>query len=153
MKRAIINVEKDMSKSGLQLNTKKTELMILTRRSTEVASFIKIGKTTIWPKSEMKYLGVWLDCNLSWAVHTCKMHEKACKPIPKLQRIARKTYGYNTHSRRIMLEGTIKSYFRYACAVYAHRLHINSVTKYIERAHRAMLLCYHRLILASNSNM
>ena len=91
------------------------------------------------------YLGVWLDSQMSWVTHVRKMHEKICKLFPKMIALARNTFGYNSNSRRIMLEGTVTSYMRYACAAYAHRLHVYSVVKYIERAHRSMLLCYGRL--------
>jgi len=118
VKEAIVKVKDEMIKGELLLNAKKTEILLLRKRTVEPAPSLEIGGTTIFPKSEIKYLGVWLDSSLSWEVHTRKMYEKTCKLMPKMLALARNTFGYNTCSRRIMLQGTVAAYFRYACAAY-----------------------------------
>ena len=51
--------------------------------------------------------------------------------IPKLAVLARNTYGYNTATRRIMLEGTVGAYKTYTNAVFAHHLKLKNIGKYV----------------------
>lgn len=141
----VMNIEKDMGKAGLLLNVGKTEIMLLKKQGIVIAPPIELNGIYLRPKNVMKYLGVWLDHQLSWEPHLKKVCEKGMAMIPKLANLARNTYGYNTSARRTMLDGTIGAYMKYASAVYVHRLKLKSMSKYIDRLHRSMVICYGRL--------
>lgn len=141
----IKRVEKDMQKGGLLLNISKTGLMVMSKDRNLVAPPLRISSRTLYPQPEMKYLGVWLDENLTWERHIRRTQEKVMKILPKLMALARNTFGYSTKARRTMIEGTCGAYMRYSCAVFAHRLSTKKVAKYVDRMHRSMVICYGRL--------
>lgn len=143
--RTVEQVEKDTNQARLYLNVGKTKIMLMKKHGTVIAPPIKIKGTKLRPKGEFKYLGVWLDDRLSWEPHVRKVCEKGMKLIPKLAALARNTFGYSNSAKRVMLEGTIGAYMPYTCAVFAHRPKVKNITRYINRLHRVMLLCYGRL--------
>ena len=67
----------------ISLNASKTELIIFRdpRRKSEHDLKIKIDGKKLFPSRFVKYLGVLIDCNLSWHAHEMELNSKLSRAI------------------------------------------------------------------------
>lgn len=148
VKRTFQELSTLLERAGLSLNVPKTELLRLGRSQggalPKPVKF-KLAGHTIRTCPVVKYLGVYLDSKLCFKDHISNMCEKARKTFGKLSVVCANTFGYSNAARRIMLDGTIGAYFRYAASVYAHCLVNNRSRKAIESLHRLMVINCGRL--------
>lgn len=119
---------------GLLLSHEKTEILLLQKRGQDRVLINKDNRT-------LKYLGVYLDENLTWIEHCRRISKKAIAITAKMAAVCRNTFGYSDKARRIMLDGTAGAIIQYASAAFAHRLGFAVNAIHVDRAHRAMLLC------------
>jgi hypothetical protein len=139
IEREISAIEEQLGKEpGLTLSREKTEILMLRRRGQQYSVADNVDDRAT---SSLKYLGVWLDPDLSWGTHCEKMSARATEVMAKLSAICRNTYGYSSRARKIILEGTEGA----ASAAFAHKMGKILNATPCERAHRKMLLCYGRL--------
>ena len=77
---AVLNLLSEwLMNNKLHANESKTKLMLFTNRNTEMPPSVYFnGRKLEWVNS-MKYLGVYIDRNLSFSVHTNYVHQKLSK--------------------------------------------------------------------------
>ena len=63
----------------------------------------------------------------------------------KLTILAKNTMGYGDEARRIVLDGTIGAYTRYASAAFAPKLSLRKNEEAVDRIHRLVLICCGKL--------
>jgi len=76
-----------LTKSGLQVNMDKTELLIISPRTTNLS--ITVDNKKVTSKSEMKILGVTFDSKLTWSQHISNVTTKINKLCFGLRKIKR----------------------------------------------------------------
>ena len=90
MERCIKDIQKWMKESKLQLNTDKTELLLIgTKQQLQKInmSTLCVGNDLIKPSKEVKNLGVWLDPSLTMNTHINKTCSIAFHHLYNLLRI------------------------------------------------------------------
>lgn len=136
-----------LAQGGLELSAEKTEVVVFTGYQLKYNSVLTVPYRVLGKKrrstSNLKYLGLMIDCKLSWDIHIKYLIEKSKKMIPKILAVATNIFGYSNNARRIMLQGTVGAYFRYCSSVYCHALPRHR--KEIESLHREMVRCCGRL--------
>jgi len=84
--RDLCKIDHWLRANKLSLNYNKTNVMLLTSRKHNPASFeVIINKHNISPEDNLKYLGVLLDNELSWKPHVQKVKTRACGILSKLK--------------------------------------------------------------------
>ena len=103
MERCIKDLQKWMKEAKLQLNTDKTELLLIgTKQQLQKInmSTLCVGNDLIKPSNEVKNLGVWLDPSLTMNTHinkTCSIAFYHLNNLPRrifITRIGRNSYPY-----------------------------------------------------------
>ena len=90
MERCIKDIQKWMKEAKLQLNTDKTELLLIgTKQQLQKInmSTLCVGNDSIMPSKEVKNLGVWLDPSLTMNTHINKTCSIAFYHLYNLRRI------------------------------------------------------------------
>lgn len=83
----------------LTLNTDKTKYMTIANRNKTIKELnIKINNNKIEPTTNYKYLGIWIDSQLSWNTHVEKITKKLNPLIGAIRRISRYLPGHTLKS-------------------------------------------------------
>lgn len=89
-----------LRKQGLELAPEKTELLLMTGKSQNMAASILVEGHPVQAQSAVKYLGVWLDKGRIFIVHARKAAAKAQKTAMELARITRNVGGPRASRQR-----------------------------------------------------
>jgi len=131
-----------LSTIAVKLNTHKTEILFIPGclPFTEYPTFTY--ECYIIPSQRhIKYLGVILDNKCTFTPHFQYLYEKTKKIIKQLQVLFQNKLGYANRARRIMLEGTIVTLWKYASTIFPHTLLAKATNKaIIRKSHRLLLL-------------
>lgn len=82
-------IVKDLKKSGMFVNEKKTEFIIFEKGESKGTVSIQIGETRVVNKDEINVLGVLFDKNLTWNAHVNKVISQAKKDCFGLKTLAK----------------------------------------------------------------
>jgi retron-type reverse transcriptase len=88
----------------------------------------------------IKYLGIYLDSNLTFTPHFQYLYRKSQKLLNSLRPLFANKHGYGNKARKTMLEGTIGSIWKYGSTIFSDKLFISKNIKLVQRTHRQMLL-------------
>jgi len=79
---------------GLSINADKTDFILFTKRY-KVPKWTptKIDATRLTPKTQVKYLGLLLDCKLAWRLNVLKRVKKATVALYASKNMALVTYS------------------------------------------------------------
>lgn len=113
----------------LEMAHEKTEAMVIPRghrRGEEVV--LSTGQNTITTKRAIKYLGIWIDDDLSYRRHIQETTKKAEKSITAIGRILPNIMGPSYHKRRVLV-GVAESIVMYGAPIWQSIL---KVKKYKE---------------------
>lgn len=88
------NIEKWYTWNGMQLNITKTKFIIfgLPRKLSilgETDRFFYQGNVRLTAVEEIKYLGIWIHCSLSWKLHIADLSKRLQCFLPTLYRLRR----------------------------------------------------------------
>ena len=116
-----------LASRSLSLNLAKTECIVLDRRSRAAQRLspvrsLNVAGVRVHPTTQMKYLGVILDDELSWDAHISYIIDKASRYLPLMHSICRNTFGYSAWARRVMYSGTVLMLLKYCSSVFYQRL-------------------------------
>jgi hypothetical protein len=99
---ALNNVAKWMGENSLRLEPSKTEaVLLIVRRRPGPISF-RMGNGTVQPQTEVKYLGVVLDQQMTFSKHVMQAAAKAEKTAAMLARLM-PNFGGPSSARRLLL--------------------------------------------------
>ena len=108
---------------GLSLNASKTEIVVFTRKTTEVKlSEFKLDGQTVEISQEAKYLGVILDEKLLFSSHIEAKVKSAKKCIYMVRNLVYKRWGPLPKIMRQAYLTLVVPKFDYACHVWQHKL-------------------------------
>ena len=118
MERCIKDIQKWMKESKLQLNTDKTELLLIgTKQQLQKInmSTLCVGNDLIKPSKEVKNLGVWLDPSLTMNTHINKTCSIAFHHLYNLRRIRK---YLSQESVEVLIHSLIYSRIDYCNSLY-----------------------------------
>jgi len=84
----LLSVDEWLRSNRLSLNTQKSKAMIMTKRVFDVVPVIKIGDSELEMANEMKFLGVIIDKNLSFASHCTNVMSKLSSALGIMRRLS-----------------------------------------------------------------
>ena len=87
----------------------------------------------------MKYLGITVDCKLSFKQHIIDKSKKAIRILNAARNAIGKLWGPGLKQMRWIYETMVRPILTYGSIVWAHRATI--YIKYLQRAQRLALLC------------
>lgn len=117
-----------LHKHGLTLATEKTELLLLTRRQINTEVMFRVNNQDICTKTEVKYLGIYLDTKMSFWEQIKRSSEKASKAVCNLSRLMSNVSGPMAGKRRLLMSVT-NSILLYGCEVWADALKMEKYRK------------------------
>lgn len=115
---AVSEVVEKLGHMGLCVAQSKTELVLLAGRRKILNMQINIESCIIQSKNLVKYLGIYINKDLSMTEHIKKTTEKATQMINALNKIMPKT-GKTRSSRKKVIASTVISSLLYAAPVWA----------------------------------
>lgn len=137
LQNALNIVAKWCSKNGLNVNPKKTSIVIFSRkrkRDQLVEPFLQGEK--IHFSKEVKYLGVILDDKLSWNPHLDKTIQKARASIWTCRKLMGRNWGIRPKLARWMYDAISKPILTYAAPVWWKKAEVKSTQAKLSKLQR-----------------
>lgn len=128
-----------MTKHGLTLALNKTEIVVLTKKRISTPIPIRIVQEVIPSKPAVKYLGIMIDKNISFARQIQCTVEKAERSTAALSRLMINVGGPTYNKRRILMNA-VDSVLLYGSEVWADALYKQVNCKKLSRIQRRMAL-------------
>lgn len=136
---SIATVRSWLTSVGLKLADHKTEAVLISSRKAREKIKLNIGSSCIETKPFLKYLGVIIDCRLSFIDHLKYVSEKSSRNIMALSRIMPNTGGPK-YLQRKLLTGVVRSVILYASPIWAGALRLRSYGRIITPVYRLAAL-------------
>ena len=103
--------------SKLTLNLDKTSCVLLKKNGDKSEISLNIGNICIKSVKEMKFLGLWLDCNLNWSSHLSKLFLK----LKRNQAMLRQSKNFlNEQSRKMVYHSHLESHMNYGLLIWGN---------------------------------
>lgn len=128
-----------LSSVGLKLADHKTEAVLISSRKKMEKIRLNIGSCHIDTKPSLKYLGVMIDCRLSFSEHLKYVGEKSSRICTALSRIMPNIRGPR-YLQRKLLTGVVKSVILYASSIWSEALRFRSYRDQITPVYRLAAL-------------
>jgi len=119
--RTVRLIQRWLSSAGLQLAEHKTEAVLITGRKIIENITLEIGVQQIVSQPYIRYLGVMIDCRLSYKTHLITSSKKASRVNAALSRIMPNTRGARMSSR-VLLANVVNSIMMYGAPIWASSL-------------------------------
>ena len=127
----------------LTLNLKKTVYMLFRCKNTHEVDFeLKLNGETIPRVSSTKFLGTWIDDQLSWREHLSKLYTKL---NVKLGLLYRSKNLLTSHSKRLLYYAQFHSILSYAMIVWGPMLDACNLNKLQKLQNKAVSTLYTKL--------
>ncbi|XP_014203569.1 uncharacterized protein LOC106635894 [Copidosoma floridanum] len=92
-----------MENYGLDVATRKTEMVLLTRKEIDTIILLKVQEEDGMTKDAVKYLGMTLDRKLTFWSHLRQAADKAVARVATLSRIMPNVRGPKPAKRRLLM--------------------------------------------------
>ena len=101
----------------IALNIKKTEFILFKKPSAVINDFpfVKMDGKKISPSRQIKYLGIYIDENLSWKYHITQLSNKLCRANGMLSKIR---HFVTPSLLKTIYHAIFSSHMRYGCIVW-----------------------------------
>ena len=137
---SLVNYKKWFDSNKLTLNTSKTQYIIFHRKQRRIPendNQIFLGTDLVTEKKYVKFLGVVVDCNLSWNYHIGNLNRKLAKYVPIFYRIRN---FCTSKALKIMYNGLVYSNLIYCNSIwgYCTDTALNPLTVLHKKVIRAM---------------
>lgn len=96
-------VNRWMADYGLSLALSKTEIVILTKKRIDTILPLPVGDEIVNTKPAAKYLGLAIDCKLSFWTQIQQTADKAAKGVTSLSRLMANVTGPKSSKRRVLM--------------------------------------------------
>ncbi|KAK9729472.1 Reverse transcriptase (RNA-dependent DNA polymerase) [Popillia japonica] len=103
LNQAMRKIESWMQRHGLSLALHKTEIVILTKRRIETTIPVKVGAAEVMTKPTIKYLGINVDCKMTFWPQIRRTADKAATMITNLARLMANIGGPSAKKRRLLM--------------------------------------------------
>jgi len=135
------NVTAWMDRNGMQLNVKKTKLLVLrpnTKQKIEIVPNVFMSGVKIEESSSVKFLGLTVDNQMNWNGHTRDM----CKKVYAKANVLKQMTKYCTiDTRKTLITATCLPIMRYCCTIWgsANQYELKAVDRAIKYCARIVL--------------
>lgn len=110
----IDNIVNYMKNNGFDLSAEKTVLLVISRiRQAKSSYSITVNNVVIQPSAQVKFLGVTITDNLSWAPHISNLCIKARKSLNLLKVLRHKVWARNRKTLLTLVQSLIRSKLQY----------------------------------------
>jgi ribonuclease HI len=141
MKSALKVVENWCIKTSLNVNAKKSQLVLFSRkRKIQGIKTLELFGDTIPRCFEVKYLGVVFDSKLTWSVHVDTRISKACMIFGHCRRLFGLKWGLKPKYVHWLYTMVILPYLTYGCSVWWQRSGVRVVQTKLNHLQRMALL-------------
>ena len=148
LNQVMLRVNRWMDSHGLELAVAKTEIVMLTRRMIPTEIPMSVGDVEVQTKTAAKYLGVVLDCRLSWWEHIKMVCDKATRVVLSLSRLMGNVGGPRSSKRRLLMS-TANAILLYGAEVWAGAMRVKKYSQRILSVQRRAALrvsCAYRTV-------
>jgi hypothetical protein len=135
----MIRVNTWMRSHGLELAIAKTEIVMLTRRRIPKVIPMTVGNVEVQTKAAAKYLGVMLDCRLTWWEHIQMVCDRAAMAVASLSGLMANVGGPRSSKRRLLMS-TVNATLLYGAEVWAGAMKVKKYSKRILSVQRRAAL-------------
>lgn len=115
---AIGKVEEWSYKWGFKFSADKTKTMFFTRRQIGRGVKLKLYNHELERVKQFKFLGLWFDERVTWAVHITKVEDKCKKVLNIMRCLVGREWGADRSALKAIYCGLIRSILDYGCVVY-----------------------------------
>lgn len=136
---AIAAVIQWLESNGLQIAPEKTEAVLLIGRRKVGEVRVNVAGHSITPSPALKYLGIWMQTNMSFTEHVKRTSEKAARVGTALSRIMPRVGGPSSNKRRLLASVT-DSILLYGAPVWSKTMDIEHCKQKLMRVQRAMAI-------------
>ena len=110
----------------LTLNLNKTSCVLFKRNGNKSEISLNLGNICIKSVKEMKFLGLWLDCNLNWSSHLSKFFLK----LKRNQAMLRQSKHFlNEQSRKLVYHSHLESHMNYGLLIWGNNASKDQLNK------------------------
>lgn len=140
MQQGVDKVQKWALDWGFRISVEKTKFMLFTKRRSIQDLKITVGGSELERVEHFKYLGMWFDKRLTWAMHIQKIIER-CKRVLNVMRCLKGTeWGADRTAMKTIYSGLIRSVLDYGCVAY--RSAAESILKKLDLVqYQALRIC------------
>lgn len=110
-----------MEAHGLSLALDKTEIVVLTKKRINTICPIRVGRDEVMTKPAAKYLGILMDCKLSFLPQILTTADKGAAGAASLSRLMANVGGPKAGRRRLLMS-SVQSVLLYGSEIWAHVL-------------------------------
>ena len=122
MQRLLHSVESWCRRSKLDVNPVKTEVVLFTRKRTRVGYVpLTLNGQQLLLSEKVKYLGVYLDSKLSWAVHVQEKLKQATVALFQLKSAVGVTWGLKPQVMKWLYTAVVRPVILYGSVVWWER--------------------------------
>jgi hypothetical protein len=108
-----------LSNLGLNLSHSKSESVLFSRKSSQLAPPLFIDKNPITISKQFKYLGVIFDRGLTWKAHVGYIQKRCRMRINFMKSIAGTTWGSHPDNMLLLYKGLVRTVLEYGCFCFA----------------------------------
>lgn len=120
------------TKHGAIFNEKKAQVMHFTHRKHTNPS-LNFGSQLLVPhRTELRWLGLWLDPKLTFGAHINRMQQKGQATIAQLQRINRCYYGLSPGEAKTLVKAILKPRILFGSIVWFNTRTEHKVSKFFD---------------------
>ncbi len=110
------------NKNGLSFNPSKTSMVLYTRSRRKIQVKVKMNGVSLVQRDSLKYLGVEIQRNLSWAKHIKERTNKCKFLLGKCRSLVSRRWGLTPTKMDWVHKAVIRPKIAYGAVVWAHRL-------------------------------
>lgn len=136
-------VEDWCQENGLNVNPKKTDVVLFSRRhkGSNLVGRIRLSGKVIELSSQVKYLGVILDNKLNWIAHVNDKSQKALSAFWICRNSFGRNWGLPSKAILWLYETVIRPMLSHGCVVWWPRLDKESARKSLVEVQRLVCIC------------
>uniref|UniRef100_A0A8C2HUK7 Uncharacterized protein n=1 Tax=Cyprinus carpio TaxID=7962 RepID=A0A8C2HUK7_CYPCA len=137
---AIKVVEEWSYRWGFKFSVDKTKIMFFTRKKVGGEVNLKLYNQVLERVKSFKFLGLWFDERVTWAMHIQKILDKCKKVLNIMRCLVGSEWGADRKALKAIYSGLIRSVFDYGCVVYGSAAD-TSLRKLDSIQHQVLRLC------------
>ena len=100
-----------LTELNLHLNINKTQVILFKKGRAPSHKYITLQNSNISIQPTIKFLGLYLDCNMSWNSHFESLYNKLLKRTRIFRYIAGRAWGMHPKCLLILYNNLIRSYW------------------------------------------
>ncbi|KAG5852664.1 hypothetical protein ANANG_G00064980 [Anguilla anguilla] len=118
VQKALVSVEEWADKWGFKISAAKSKFMIFGFRRKLPNLGLHMYGSSLERVKDFKFLGIWFEERMTWAVHTARALAKGEKVLNVMRSLAGCDWGAERETMHLIYQAMIRSVLDYGCFVY-----------------------------------